>query len=219
VEAGASISVKAGHAWLSGFGKATRVSSERAGREPIAPYLPRTRSWIGNQEPRLVAMSTFIPHVWKPSDARIIAIDSFVPVPRGSAAVIPALLSWPSKDPGDVLDYQVDIRPALYGNESDTIEGVDISIDPGQSGDLALTNALADGSKVIMWLSGGQPGTTYTITIKVELASGRAIQRSILLPVLQLSSVVSPLGAIETSVDVPLTDQDGNPILYQNQSS
>jgi len=164
-------------------------------------------------------MSTFIPHVWKPSDARTIVIDTFVPVPRGSAAVVPALLSWPSKDPGDVLDYQLDIGPALYGNESDAIEGVDVSIDPDQSGDLVMTNALADGCKVVMWLSGGQAGTTYTVTIKVELASGRTILRSILLPVLQLSSIFSPVGAIDTSVNDPLTDQDGNPIYSVPQSS
>jgi hypothetical protein len=160
-------------------------------------------------------MTTIVTHVWKPARTRIITIDSFVPVPRGSAAVAPAPLSWPVKDPSDVLDYQLEIAPALVGNDADTIDSVDLDIEPSQPGDLSLDNTLADGSKVVLWLSGGQAGTTYTVTVKVSLASGRVLQRAILLPVLSLSSTASPANAIETSADVPLTDQNGNPILYQ----
>src|SRR4051794_21448643 len=132
-------------------------------------------------------MVSQVSHIWKPSKSRAIQLDSFVPVARGSAATAPSPLCWPSKDPGDILDYQLDIEPALIGNEGDTISSVDISIEPSQPGDLSLDNVAADGYRVIVWLSGGQAGTTYNITVKASLASGRAIQRSILLPVLALS--------------------------------
>src|SRR5690242_4684389 len=133
-------------------------------------------------------MATLVSHVWKPSKSRTITIDSFIPVPRGSSVSVPALLSWPSKDPVDILDYLLDIEPALVGNEGDTLDSVDIDIEPSQPGDLALDNVAADGYKIVVWLSSGQAGVTYNVTVKAILASGRTIQRTILLPVVALST-------------------------------
>src|SRR5665213_2058728 len=158
-------------------------------------------------------MATLVSHVWKPSRTRTMTIDSFVPVPRGSAAIAPTMLSWPSKDPGDILDYQLDIEPALVGNEGDTINSVDIDINPAQPGDLSLDNVAADGYKIVIWLSSGQAGVTYSVTVKATLASGRALQRTVLLPVVALSLPSVPENAIETTTQDPLTDQNGNPIL------
>jgi hypothetical protein len=157
-------------------------------------------------------MATLVSHVWKPSNARTITIDSFVPVPRGSAAIAPAPLNWPSKDPGDILDYQLNLEPALIGNEGDSIESVDIDADPSQPGDLSIDNVTADGYKIVMWLSAGQAGVTYTVTVVVALASGRTLQRSMLLPVVALSSPSVPANAIQTTTQDPITDQNGNPI-------
>ncbi|MGD0434812.1 MAG: hypothetical protein ABSA58_27400 [Acetobacteraceae bacterium] len=158
-------------------------------------------------------MATLVSHVWKPSKSRILTIDSFVPVPRGSTATAPTLLSWPSKDPGDILDYQLDIEPALVGNEGDTIDTVDIEVDPSQPGDLSLDNVTADGYKIVLWFSSGQAGVTYNVTAKVALATGRTLQRSILLPVVALSLPSVPANAIEATTDDPLVDQNGNPIV------
>ncbi len=63
-------------------------------------------------------MITPATHIWKPSTARTVVLDTFIPVPRGSAAIASAPLNWPAKDPADVLDYQFDISPALVGNEA-----------------------------------------------------------------------------------------------------
>jgi hypothetical protein len=158
-------------------------------------------------------MATLISHIWKPSRARTITIDSFVPVARGSTAVAPSPLSWPSKDPGDILDYQVDIEPALIGNEGDTIESVNVDIEPSQPGDLSLDNIGADGYRIVVWLSGGQAGITYSVTVKAILASGRTLQRSMMLPVVAMSYLPAPANAIQTTTRIPLTDQNGNPIL------
>jgi hypothetical protein len=158
-------------------------------------------------------MVTLVSHVWKPSRSRTIAIDGFVPVPRGAIGPVPTLLSWPPKDPGDVLDYQLDIEPVLIGNEGDTIESVDIDVDPSQPGDLCLDNVAADGYRIVIWLSSGQSNVTYNVTVKATLASGRALQRTILLPVVALSLPSVPANAIETTARDPLTDQGGNPIV------
>jgi hypothetical protein len=158
-------------------------------------------------------MASLVSHVWKPSNTRILTIDSFIPVPRGSAATTPSPLSWPSKDPGDILDYQLDIEPAIVGNKGDTINSVDIDVNPDQPGDLSVDNITADGYKIVIWLSEGQAGTTYTVTVKAALASGRTLQRSMLLPVVALSFPSIPVNALETTTQDPLTDQNGNPLV------
>lgn len=158
-------------------------------------------------------MSTTVTHVWKPSSARTVVIDSFVPVPRGSTATAPPFLNWPTKDPGDTLDYLLDIYPAFVGNPGDSIATVEAETSPNSAGDLSINSIAADGSKAIFWFSGGQNGTVYTITIVINTVNGRTIQRSLLLPVLYLSVPYVPSDALDTDTGAVVTDQNGNPIL------
>jgi hypothetical protein len=158
-------------------------------------------------------MVTPATHVWKPSNARTVVLDSFIPVPRGSTSVAPPPLNWPTKDPVDVLDYQFDISPALVGNDGDTIATLDVSIEPANPGDLTLNSATTDGTVVVLWLSGGQPRTIYLVNLMITTINGRTINRSILLPVLYLSVPPIPPNALITDAGVVLTDQNGNPVL------
>jgi hypothetical protein len=152
-------------------------------------------------------------HVWKPSTARTVVLDSFIPVPRGSAASAPPPLNWPTKDPIDILDYQFDISPAVVGNDGDTISTLDVTIEPSNPGDLILKSAVADGTTAVLWLAGGQSGTVYRVTLAIATENGRVVQRSILLPVLYLSIPPIPPNALITDTGVLLTDQNGNPVL------
>jgi hypothetical protein len=152
-------------------------------------------------------------YVWKPSSARRVTLDAFIPVPRGSASAVPPPLNWPTKDPADVLDYEFDISPALAGNEGDAIATLTINISPNAPGDLVLNSAVIDGAVAVLWLSGGQPGSVYTVTVLITTTSGRTIQRSILLPMLLLSQPPVPANAIQTSAGRVITDQNGNPVL------
>lgn len=161
-------------------------------------------------------MPTPANHVWKPSNARMAVIDSFVPVARGTTAVAPSPLNWPAKDPGDVLDYILDIAPAITGNDGDSIATLDVAVSPSNPGDVSIQSTTTDGSRVILWLIGGQAGTVYTITFTITTSGGRALQRSVLLPVLLLSAPLVPSTALLTSSGVPLTDQNGNPVLMSN---
>jgi hypothetical protein len=158
-------------------------------------------------------MTTMVSHIWKPSPSRIIAIDGFVPVPRGSSASTPPPLSWAPKDPGDVLDYQLNLQPALIGNEGDTIESVDVGVDPSQAGDLSVDSVSADGYRIIFWVSGGQANVTYTVTVRSNMASGRVIQRSVLLPVVPLSVPTTLPNSIQTETQISLNDQNGDPLV------
>jgi hypothetical protein len=158
-------------------------------------------------------MSTTISHVWKPSNARLVTIDTFIPVPRGTAMLAPPPLNWPTKDPGDILDYILDIGPAIVGNDGDGIATLSVNVSPSNPGDLVLQSATADGCRVVLWLSEGQAGTIYTITFSITTINGRSLQRSVLLPVLLLSVPVVPPNALITGTGVVLTDQNGNPVL------
>ena len=158
-------------------------------------------------------MSTVVSHVWKPSHARLVTVDSFVPVPRGTNPAAPSLLNWPTKDPGDVLDYILDIGPAIVGNDGDGIAAIVVTVSPSNPGDLVVQSTTADGSRVILWLAQGQAGIIYTITFGISTVNGRALQRSVLLPVLLLSIPAVPLNALVTTAGIVLTDQNGNPFL------
>ena len=157
-------------------------------------------------------MST-VTNVWKPSSARSIVLDGFTPVPRGAAPSMPAPLSWPAKDPSDVLDYEFDVASAFVGNEGDHIPSVSVTISPNGTGDLALNSAVADGCCAVFWFSGGQPSVVYTVQITVVTANGRTIGRSVLLPVLPLTSPAVPLTGLTTDSGATITDSAGNPIL------
>jgi hypothetical protein len=120
-------------------------------------------------------MSGQVTHVTKPSRARRLVLDGFIPRPRGLAAVAPPMLRWPVKDPQDVLDYEFDIGPAVVGNSGDEIANVTVTVSPANPGDLTVSSTTADGSIVVLWLSAGQTGTTYVITLLVTMMSGRTL--------------------------------------------
>lgn len=135
-------------------------------------------------------MATQATHLWRPSSARVLTLDSFVPVARGSAATAtaPAPQAWPMKDPGDVLDYQIDLSPAVVGNDGDSIVTIDVAINPSASGDLTLLSVSADDPRIVLWFGAGVAGVTYTVTLHVGMTSGRQIARDFLLPVIQLAT-------------------------------
>lgn len=158
-------------------------------------------------------MSGSVPHLWRPSESRVAVLDSFVPVARGSSAAPPPPMNWAAKDPHDILDYQFDIKPAIIGNDGDSITTVSISIFPESVDGLVVESSIADGSRVVLWISGGEAGTVYTVTLSISTSNGRTVHRSVLLPVLGLSSPTTPGNAIELGADLVLTDQNGNPVL------
>ena len=158
-------------------------------------------------------MPTAATHVWKPSSARTVVLDSFIPVPRGSTSASPPPLNWPAKDPFDVLDYRFDISAALTGNDGDNIATLDVTIEPDDPGDLRLNGATADGNIAVLWLSSGQAGTVYSVNITIGTLNGRTINRSVLLPVLALSAPPPSANTLVTDAGIEITDQNGNPVL------
>lgn len=158
-------------------------------------------------------MSSTTTSLWRPSLARRVVLDGFTPVPRGTIPAVPAPLSWPAKDPSDVLDYEFDVSPALAGNQGDHIASISVATTPNGVGDLALNSSAADGAVAVLWFSGGQSDTVYTVQITVMTANGRTIGRTVLLPVLPLTAAVAPALGLTTDSGAIITDSKGNPIL------
>lgn len=158
-------------------------------------------------------MPTIASHVWRPSGARRVVLDGFLPVPRGTIPSTPAPLAWPAKDPADVLDYEFDVSAALLGNRGDTIATIDVAIVPNALGDLTLVSSAADGPIAVFWFSHGQVGTIYAVQVTMNTASGRTLSRAILLPVQSLATAAAPIEALTTDTGNVVTDQSGNPIL------
>lgn len=157
-------------------------------------------------------MTTPASYLWRPSNARYLQIDGFVPTPRGPQIPPLQALVWPAKDPGDTLDYVFDVTPALTANPGDGISALGVVISPDNPGDLTLASCAADGPRAVLWLSGGQALTSYTVTITVTTLGGRTLVRSVALPVIALSSVPAPENALQTSTGQALTDPTGTPI-------
>jgi ribosomal protein S28E/S33 len=158
--------------------------------------------------------TTAVPQVWRPSGARMVALDGLLPLPRGVLPSDLPPLVWPAKDPADVLDYALDATAALAGDETDRVATVAVTIVPqASSADLQLGNVVADGAVVVMWLSGGQAGTVYAVQVTLSTLNGRIIGRTVLLPVQQMAAVQPPAGVLTTEAGAIVTDQNGNPIL------
>ena len=155
-------------------------------------------------------MGTQVNYTWIPSTARLLVLDGFCFYPRGASFSPQPPLSWPPKDPGDTLDFALDISGAISGDEGDAIASLDVVISPANSGDLSLISSSADGDIATMLFAAGFAGTVYQVTVTVSTNSGRVIGRTINLPVVALAS---PPNAQDD-----LTDQYGNPITDQNNA-
>jgi hypothetical protein len=148
---------------------------------------------------------------WQPTTNRVVVVAGFGPYPRGTYQTAPPPLVWPVKDPGDVLDYVVDLSEALAGNDGDSVATLDVSIAPDNPGDLTLHSSSADGDLAILWLAGGISGTTYAVTVLVGTNSGRVFSRTVMLPVASLTAMPTT-NDITDQTGAPLTDQTGAPL-------
>jgi hypothetical protein len=157
-------------------------------------------------------MSGTVGSNWQPSTARVVAIEGFGPFPRGVLQTQPPPLVWPVKDPGDVLDYVVDLTDALAGDPTDSAATVTVAIYPDNTGDLALQSSGTEGDLAILWLSGGIAGTAYAVTVVIGTTNGRNFSRTISLPVAALATPPASNNELTNETGAPLTDQTGVPI-------
>jgi hypothetical protein len=159
-------------------------------------------------------MSQGVSPLWQPSSARSVALDGLLPLPRGVMPTDLPPLVWPTKDPGDVLDYSLDLSAALAGDPTDQVAAVGVTIQPnGNTGDLQAGRIVGSGTSAVIWLSAGVAGTIYAVQLSIGTLKGRVIGRTVLLPVQLLATIPAPSNPLTTDVGSVVTDQNGNPIL------
>jgi hypothetical protein len=84
-------------------------------------------------------------------------------------------LSWPSKDPDEVLDYSIDWSQRL---DDDTITDSDWSISEG-TGTLEIDSVSSGSQTSTVWLSAGSDGDRYTLVNRITTAAGRTMDQSV----------------------------------------
>jgi len=96
---------------------------------------------------------------------------------------------WPTADPGDLLDYCLDIT-AWLADAGTTISQVDVTPSP-LDGIIAIPAYSFDAGVITVQIGGGNVGTTYAIGITAILASGEHLHRGIALSIAALTQPVS----------------------------
>jgi len=89
------------------------------------------------------------------------------------------MLTWPSKDPNEVLDYSLDWAGRLAGSPDDTIATTTATASP--AGLTIDAHGVASGApqKTTTWLSGGSEGVTYALSLRAVTTGGRTMDETV----------------------------------------
>lgn len=85
-------------------------------------------------------------------------------------------LSWPFKDPDEVLDYEIDWTARLVG---DTISSSTWIIPDG----ITKNSDTFTSTSALVWLSGGVEGASLLLVNRVVTAGGRTMDQSVALKI------------------------------------
>jgi hypothetical protein len=120
-------------------------------------------------------------------------------------------LEWPAeKQPGDILDYSVDVSAEMNVANGDTVSSVAASIKPSGTGELAIGGRVvglqlyAIGGIVTVWLSGGVPGRSYIVRLLVTLSNGKVLDIMGMLRVSRLLAVSPMPTALVSDFSTPV---------------
>lgn len=81
--------------------------------------------------------------------------------------------SWPSKDPNEVLDYQMDWSDRLQVGETIVTSNFTIA-----EGDVVKDSQSVSGALTTVWLSAGTEGVVNLITNRITTSSARTYDES-----------------------------------------
>ena len=81
-------------------------------------------------------------------------------------------LTWPDKDPDEVLDYRINWAPRLAG---DTIASSIWIVPTGITEDDAENTT----TTTTIWLSGGSLKTNYSLVNRITTAAGRTMDQTV----------------------------------------
>lgn len=88
-------------------------------------------------------------------------------------------LTWPGKDPDEVLDYTINWSRRLPAG--DTIAASSWIFPTG----LTMNSAAYTNTSATVWISGGTTGTTYKVTNRVTTTVGRTMDQTVSLTIIE----------------------------------
>lgn len=88
---------------------------------------------------------------------------------------------WPSKDPNEFLDYQLDWSRRL--DTGDTIVAATFSL--AEAAGTTIASQSFSGTTAAVWLSGGTAGEEAEILCRIETAGGRVMDQSVRLAIVE----------------------------------
>ncbi len=106
----------------------------------------------------------------------------------GALAAAPAQ-RWPVRQPGDLLDYALDVSFALF-DVADDLAAVAWSASPSGPGELTAVSVGVEGGVITGWMSGGMPGRVYVVRIEATTIAGRKFEW---LAGIQVSAILGPI--------------------------
>lgn len=86
------------------------------------------------------------------------------------------MITWPFKDPNEVLDYEIDWSARIGSDEISTVTWT-VPVGITKNSD-TISDAIA-----VIWLSGGTAGQSYDIGCRVVTTGGRTFDETVTLSV------------------------------------
>jgi len=77
-----------------------------------------------------------------------------------------ANLVWPTKEPGEDLDYQIDATSKI-ADSADAIISASVTVAPSGTGEMVATQIVVTGSFITVWLSGGIAARVYQVNVQI----------------------------------------------------
>jgi hypothetical protein len=84
------------------------------------------------------------------------------------------MLTWPPKDPNEVLDYQVD-----WSQRLETGETISSSTFTVVTGDVIIDSSTHSTTGTTAWLSGGTNGTPCEVLNRITTSGGRTYDQTL----------------------------------------
>jgi hypothetical protein len=132
------------------------------------------------------------------------------------------LLRWPAMQPGEALDYTLDVT-AILADTFDRLGSASVRVMPSDSAGLHVDDVTGSGASVTLRLSHGAPGQAYSVAINLRTeATGRTHTFIVGITMLDRTQTAQqmPIQAFNLVTDqlgTAVTDQAGNPIGFNTR--
>ncbi|GLH29744.1 hypothetical protein WSS15_23940 [Acetobacter pasteurianus] len=143
--------------------------------------------------------------IWQPAASRVIPIAA--PANLRTRGLVPEIvtLSWAPKSSADHFDFSLDLSEILSCT-GDYVASVSASVPTatGVAADLAVLWTSIVNGLACVFLGGGEPGTTQTVSVEITTQQGRIISQDVLIAIASgVASTPNPVPTLADGTPVP----------------